>query len=271
MNPVRWRTRSSSVDFVRDFACDYDTVTSISLGVIQRRVDPPEEFLHALAKVRVYRRAEGSRDTVEEVSIVRDPNLCDSVTELVRQPHRRSERRLGQDEHELLSAKAARNIPTSDLAQQEFSHCAQHLIARLMPKTVVEALEVVNVQHQDSHRALLSLPMIDLSPQRFLHPAAIEQASEWIANRLIVEPVSELDVGERESRLLGGGGRQLYVHQRSGTAGSPRVGRALDMEYPERLPLRHQRQTRVGSIGFDYVRAWHSRSVGRDHVPLAAA
>ena len=69
--------------------------------------------------------------------------------------HRRLQRRVGQRDDEFLAAIARRDVLVLDVLLHRQRHQAQHLVAGKVAEPVVEALEVVDVRHQQRQRLVL--------------------------------------------------------------------------------------------------------------------
>src|SRR5689334_391983 len=122
-------------------------VAAAALGQVQRLVGLPECVLETLVGMRDG-HAEAGRDRQR---ILRDEvRLHDLVAQLLGQIRGLRQVRTGADQHELLAAPAAQPIGVARVRAQDFAHGAQHAIATVVAALVVDALEVIEVDHDDA-------------------------------------------------------------------------------------------------------------------------
>ena len=78
--------------------------------------------------------------------------------------------RIGVEEQdgELIAAVARRHVAATDRAGQHLADTAQDVVSHLVPETVVEQLEVVDVAEQQGQPALRGQGGVDLLAQAFL-------------------------------------------------------------------------------------------------------
>ena len=74
-----------------------------------------------------------------------------------------------------------------------------------MTELVVAALEVIEVEHHDGDGAVFAGGASQFTLQSLLQIAAVEEASEGIADGLIAQCGTQAEIGETERHLLGDG------------------------------------------------------------------
>src|SRR5262245_42310174 len=125
-----------------------------------------------------------------------------------------------------------------------------------MPKAVVEALEMVNIDHNYCQRRLSAQRSENLPAERFLHVSSIEQAGERISNGLIAQTLAQLQICQGQADVFG----HCYcqpeprllrfplqtVWQTSGAFRDRVQFFALKVHEPQGLALCHDRDTKVG-------------------------
>ncbi|MNJ47608.1 hypothetical protein D3C77_427690 [compost metagenome] len=68
----------------------------------------------------------------------------------------------GAQHHELLSAQTTKHIGTPQALTDVLAQAAQHMVAHSMTKLIVDAFEVVNVQHDHRQVLLVALGPLKL-------------------------------------------------------------------------------------------------------------
>ena len=92
---------------------------------------------------------------------------------------------------------------------------------------VVDALEVVDVEHDQAHVAAEALGALDLLEDDLLEAAVVEEAGQLVGDRLALDRLVQVDVLDRDAGLLGEVGEQLAL------AGGERRRCARDGEHAE--------------------------------------
>ena len=113
---------------------------------------------------------------------------------------------LGQDQHELLAAEAARHVATTHGALQQTTEVAQQGVADVVTERIVELLEEVEVDHHDAERAAAAFGAAELALEGLFQIATVEEAGQRIADRLIAQRLAELEIRDGEAELIGHGG-----------------------------------------------------------------
>src|SRR5436190_16277549 len=112
-----------------------------------------------------------------------------------------------------------------------------------MAEGIVESLEMIQVQHQDSQRLFGPRHAVHLAFQRFLQVAAIEEAGQRIANGLSAQGLAQTGVCDREPDLL----RESADQQKLRFRYSMVPFRHLEMDNAKRLSVCQHRDADVRS------------------------
>ena len=94
---------------------------------------------------------------------------------------RRQQRSAREDEQKLFTPIPAKHIAPAHALLRDARKGAQHLVAPQMPQLIVDALEVVNVQHGQAQRDATFVGQLFLLFQRGQHVAAVEASHQRIA------------------------------------------------------------------------------------------
>src|SRR5581483_9379244 len=97
----------------------------------------------------------------------------------------------GHQHDELLAAVAADDVRRARGGADDARELAQDDVARLVAEPVVDALEMVDVDHDHADRAPVPAGAEDLEPEPFLHLAPVVQAGEGIVHRLLEQLVAQ--------------------------------------------------------------------------------
>ena len=98
-------------------------------------------------------------------------------------------RAVGQDHRELLAAEARHRVHRPDAVAERVGDRLEDHVAGLVAVRVVDALEVVDVDHQHERRLAGAGDAVDLAGERQLEVAAVGQAGERIAAGELAEAV----------------------------------------------------------------------------------
>ena len=101
------------------------------------------------------------------------------------------------------TTSAPRTLARSDLGER-----AQHLVAGRVAVDVVEALEVVDVEHQQRDVIDVGSPL-QLCAEALVEGAVVVEAGQRVGLRLVLEPRLDLGVVERERRRVAEALREL--------------------------------------------------------------
>ncbi len=99
------------------------------------------------------------------------------------------QRRLRQQQHEFLAAVPAGQVLHAHVALQQLRQGLQHGVARGVAVGVVDALEVVDVDHQQRQRQALGAALRDPGREGGVQVASVVQAGERVAHGLLLQLV----------------------------------------------------------------------------------
>src|SRR5712692_11811774 len=157
------------------------------LGLIQGSVGGPQHLLPTLTVIGKYPDAHGYRDGSDSPALVLDLEILHLPAELFGSLPDRSLRGRSHDQNELFAAIAGDYILASCSGQHVLAYCTQHRIPRRMAERVVEALEVVDVDHQHAE-GLAAAPSAAFFPaERLFEVAAVMEAGQPVVHNLIVQ------------------------------------------------------------------------------------
>src|SRR3989475_7608626 len=152
---------------------DDNAVTPRPLGLIQGSVGDSQHLLPALAVIGKHPDANGYRDGSDAPALVLDVEILPLPAELFGALGNRSQRGGSHDQHELFAAIARDDILAPRSGQHVLAYCTQHRIPRRVAERVVEALEVVDVDHQHAE-GLAAAPSAAFFPaERLFEVAAV--------------------------------------------------------------------------------------------------
>src|ERR1700674_2439647 len=83
------------------------------------------------------------------------------------------------------------------------------MIAGRVSEVVVVAFEVVEIEHHDGDRTVFPASGVEFALEEFLHVAAAVEAGERVADGLQAERFTQVEVGNRDRDVFGGGGGEL--------------------------------------------------------------
>ena len=142
-----------------------------------------------------------------------DDGLLDDGADLLGRDGRARQVRLAHQHDELLAAVAGDGVRLANRALDGARERLERLVAARVPVRVVEALEMVDVDHDD--RQVRSVPAArgELAIQERIEEARVVQAGQRVRHR---EPFHRLDqsgVGETERHLLCNACRKLLARR----------------------------------------------------------
>src|SRR5690606_14624924 len=119
-------------------------------------------------------------------------------------------RRTRQQQHELLAAVARQHALRTDAFAQLDTEMTQGAVTGLVAQFVVEALEVVDVDHGERQRALAQPGLPLESRELALEPAPVEGAGQLVDQHLAAGVgKASLEFGDPFPQLLGPAARAL--------------------------------------------------------------
>src|SRR2546422_9885716 len=166
---------------------DNNAVTPRPLGLIQGRVGDSQHLLPTLAVIGKHPDANGYRDGSDAPALVLDLEILHLPAELFGALQGRSRRGRSHDQHELFAAIARDDILAPRSGQHVLAYCTQYRIPRRVAERVVEALEVVDVDHQHAE-GLAAAPSAAFFPaERLFEVAAGMEAGRPAVHTLILQ------------------------------------------------------------------------------------
>ena len=124
-------------------------------------------------------------------------------------PRRR--RRRAHDHAELLAAEPADDVVRPNAGAKRVGERAEKLVADTVPVHVVDALEVVDVEHEHRDRLVRAARFLQRGQQPLVEAAVVEEAGERVRLRLMLEPRANLGVVERERSGIGEPPREVEL------------------------------------------------------------
>ena len=235
--------------FARRLVEQDDLVLAAGLGRHHRGLGACDQLARVHRVLRALRDADRGRDLARGAELDRRERVRQAAREVEGVPGVAG----GHDHAELLAAEAADDVRSAQRHTQEVGEVAQNLVADAVPVDVVDALEVVDVEHQDRDRVARTARARQLGAQALVEVAVVVEAGQRVGLRLVLEPRADLRVVERERGGVGepAGELELLVAERRILAEAVDVERALD---------RVARDQRDGDQGLGLV----GRSAGHD-------
>jgi hypothetical protein len=111
--------------------------------------------------------------------------------------------RARHDHRELLAAHPADMRVGAGDGHQRLRHHRQHVVSDTVPVDVVDALEVVDVQHQKRHWLRLGATELQIRPQLLLKGSMVDQPRQGVGSRLVDQPLLEPSACERDRSCVG--------------------------------------------------------------------
>src|SRR5439155_14986823 len=164
-----------------------DAVTPRPFGLIQGSVCGSQHLLPTLAVIGKYGDAHRYRDGSDSPALVFDLEILHLPAELFGSLPDRS--LLGRSHHqnELFAAIAGDDILAPRSGQHVLAYCTQHRVPRRVAERVVEALEVVDVDHHYAE-GQGAAPGAALFPaERLLEVAAVMEAGQPVMYDLVLQ------------------------------------------------------------------------------------
>src|SRR5262249_29440434 len=134
------------------------------------------------------RRGEGA----DQPSLVLDAELLHALPQALRAMQDGVVRSVRHDEHEFLASVAAYDILAARRHHQVLAHRPQYRVTRRVSQRVVEALELVDVDHHHAERAAAAPRAALLAAKRLFKVPAVVYAGQAVVHRLVPEPAVAL-------------------------------------------------------------------------------
>jgi hypothetical protein len=119
--------------------------------------------------------------------------------------------RAAHDHAELLASETADDVAAAHHRAHRLGELAQHLVADAVAVDVVDALEVVDVEHQHRDRVVRPARAGQLGAQALVDVAVVVEAGEPVCLRLVLEARADVRVVERECGRVREALRQLEL------------------------------------------------------------
>src|SRR3970040_3014321 len=103
-----------------------------------------------------------------------------------------------QDQNKFVATVATRDVAPANMLSEKFSEVTQHRIAGVMPKAVVEPLEVIDIEHDDRQLRGVALRATHFLRQGFFHVTPVVESRQRIPNRHAGQGLPELKVADAE-------------------------------------------------------------------------
>src|SRR5712692_10853806 len=157
------------------------------LGLIQGSVRDSQHLLPTLAVIGKHSDADGYRDGSDAPALVLDLEILHLPAELFGALQDRSLRSRSHDQHELFAAIARDDILAPRSGQHVLAYCTQHRIPRRVAERVVEALEVVDVDHHYAEGQAAAPGAAFFPAERLLEIAAVMKAGQPVMYDLVLQ------------------------------------------------------------------------------------
>src|SRR4029079_19369271 len=110
--------------------------------------------------------------------------------------------RVRQNDDKFFAAESADNVAFAKILLHCLRSAAQHDIAGLMAERVIEAFEMIDVQHQHGEHCALALAARHFPRQRFLEEATVVESCQGIADGLLAQVFPQPDIAESQTDLI---------------------------------------------------------------------
>src|SRR5437588_815402 len=115
---------------------------------------------------------------------------------------------IAQHDGKFFAAEPARQVIAAARLLDRLCERAQDHVPGFVPELVVEALEVVPIEHEHGERLTRALHPRDLTLERLLEKAPVVQPREVVADGLVPQGIPQFEVRERQRELVGEHGCQ---------------------------------------------------------------
>ena len=152
--------------------------------------------------MREHRRARADGEIGELARPDLDSDLRDALLQLGQLGFGGLSRAVGEDDDELVAGVADAEVVRAQRTLQGERDFAQRVIADMMPVVVVDALERVDVHHDQRDLALQALGARELARQVDEHRAAVRERRQRIGQRIFLRLLEHDRVVDHGARLL---------------------------------------------------------------------
>ena len=145
--------------------------------------------------------------------------------------------RAGHDDEQFLATVAAGNVRCPQSVEQCLGDPEQHDVAGLVSPLVIEALEMIKVDHHHRQRFFLAQGAMDFPRQRLVEVTPVEQAGQRITNRLLEQFLGALahlvlEPAVQRAQTLGHGITPLIRSRQDEGTGEKRAHEQQRDQYP---------------------------------------
>src|SRR6476659_2303683 len=138
--------------------------------------------------LRIYGDAEGSGHPQRFTAVI-DVQSLERKADVISLGERSRERRIGQHQTKLFATIAAHNVAAPYAFHQQAAYLAQYEVAGFMAGRIVDALEMVKIDDDDTHRRRVALGAHQLTRQQLIEVTPVMQAGQRIGDRLLMQVV----------------------------------------------------------------------------------
>src|SRR5215217_4619173 len=213
----RMASSSSPMPRLRRLLGPDGAVLTGPLRTVQRGVRGRDQGVLAVARGRRGERGSAERGGHLERAVAlqqRQVERLDPPPDALRELEGTVEIGLGQRDRHLLAAVAGGLVDLARRLAQDAGDLAQDHVALQVPVGVVDALEVVDVEHDEPHLGAVALRPLDLLGDDLLEAAVVEEAGQLVRDRLALDGLVEVDVLHRHRGLVGQVGEELALARR---------------------------------------------------------
>jgi len=108
--------------------------------------------------------------------------FLDSAANLFGADHRIGQGTFGKDEGEFFSTITTGHVFSAQATVESIADDRESLVSGGMPKVVVVAFEVIEIEHHNRDGTIFSAGRVQFTVQEFLHVAAVVEVGEGIAD-----------------------------------------------------------------------------------------
>ena len=218
-----------------------NAVAPFALGAVEGSVGGFEQNIAGRPVLGQGGDSHGNSNDANGLSVMKDGKLANFRANAFRAGLRRLDVGHGEQDDEFLATKAADDIFGSNAFYKKGCGFAKDGVAGIVTVSVVEFLEVVEIEHEDAESGFGADGASGFALHHFFEVTAVEQAGERIADRLVAQRFAQTEIGDRQGNLLGeGGSQQQFRFCQVGR------GNALEMEDADGFALRHERNADIG-------------------------
>ena len=192
---------------MRDVGEDDDAVLALRLRGHHRRLGAGDEL------ARVHRVLGPEGDAGRECDLA--DGLGRALQQRILDPRGEPERIRGgarrQDHGKLLAADATDRVGRAGDALQHLGEELEHVVALAVAADIVDALEVVDVEHQQRDGVVRAAGAVELRAQALMEVAVVVEAGQRVCVREVLEACADLCVVERQRGGVAEPARKLEV------------------------------------------------------------